>query len=155
MSLFFAIGFNSFSGRFNIFIYFLFFIFNLNKSPLGETGCLSNPYFLRTGFLGIQLFDSPFSQHSQLGYLLVTYSSLCNTCMTYRTPCHSIDHQVLPILTMCLCAHTYNHSQNIWGKLLVFMWNSEIQETFNFYFSAVFCYYQQNFFWGGRLSAKL
>ena len=39
------------------------------KTPLGETGCLSNPYFLLTGCLGIQFFDSPpLSQHSQLGY---------------------------------------------------------------------------------------
>ena len=28
-------------------------IFNLNKTLLGETGCLSNPYFLLTGYLGI------------------------------------------------------------------------------------------------------
>ena len=32
----------------------LLLIFNLNKTPLGETGCLRNPYFLLTGF-----FDSP------------------------------------------------------------------------------------------------
>ena len=34
-------------------------IFNLNKGesyPLAETGCLSNPYFLLTGCLGIQCF---------------------------------------------------------------------------------------------------
>ena len=31
-------------------------IFNLNKIPLGETGCLRNPYFLLTGCLGIQFF---------------------------------------------------------------------------------------------------
>ena len=45
--------------------------FNLKKTPLGETGCLSNPYFLLTGCLDIQFFDAPppFSQHSQLGYL--------------------------------------------------------------------------------------
>ena len=37
----------------------LLLIFNLNKTPLVETGCLSNPYFLLTGCLGIQFFDSP------------------------------------------------------------------------------------------------
>ena len=37
----------------------LLLIFNLNKTPLGETGCLSNPYFLLTGCLGIQSFNSP------------------------------------------------------------------------------------------------
>ena len=37
----------------------LLLIFSLNKTPLGETGCLSNPYFLLTGSSGIQFFDSP------------------------------------------------------------------------------------------------
>ena len=27
---------------------------------------------------------------------LVTYPSLCSTCVTYRTPSHGIGHQVLP-----------------------------------------------------------
>ena len=30
-----------------------------NKTPLRETGCLGNPYFLLTGCLGIQYFDLP------------------------------------------------------------------------------------------------
>ena len=30
-----------------------------NKTPLGETGCLANPYFLLTGCLAIQFFDLP------------------------------------------------------------------------------------------------
>ena len=33
-------------------------IFNLSKTPLGETGCLSNPYFLLTDCLDIQFFYS-------------------------------------------------------------------------------------------------
>ena len=37
----------------------LLLIFSLNKTPLGEAGCLSNPYFLLTGCSGIQFFDSP------------------------------------------------------------------------------------------------
>ena len=37
----------------------LLLIFNLNKIPLGEFGCLSNPYILLTGCLGIQFFDLP------------------------------------------------------------------------------------------------
>ena len=32
---------------------------NFNKTPLGETGCLGNLYFLLPGCLGIQFFDSP------------------------------------------------------------------------------------------------
>ena len=27
---------------------------------------------------------------------VVTYPSLCSTCVDYRTPCHAIGHQVLP-----------------------------------------------------------
>ena len=48
----------------------LLLIFNLYKTSLGETECLSNPYVLFTGCLGIQFFlFTPLSQHSQLGYL--------------------------------------------------------------------------------------
>ena len=67
---------------------------NVNKTSLGETGCLCNPYFLLTGCLGIQSFDSPPIPTVRL--LLVTYLSLCSTSVTYRTPCHSIGHSVLP-----------------------------------------------------------
>ena len=43
--------------------------FSLYKTPLGETGCLGNPYFLFTGCLSIQFFDSPhFSQYSLSGH---------------------------------------------------------------------------------------
>ena len=76
----------------------LLLIFNLNKIPLRKTGCLSNPYFLLTCCLGIQFFDSPptpFPTQS-VRLPLVTYPSLCSTCVTYRTPCHTIGHQVLP-----------------------------------------------------------
>ena len=47
----------------------LLLIFHLDKTPLGETGCLSNPYFLLTGSSSIQFFNHHLSQHSQLGYL--------------------------------------------------------------------------------------
>ena len=48
----------------------LLLTWNLNKAPLGKTGCLGNPYFLLTGCLVTQFFDSPqFSQHSYLGHL--------------------------------------------------------------------------------------
>ena len=70
--------------------------FLLDKTPLGETRCLSNPYFLLTGCLGIQfLIHSPFPTQS-VRLPLVTYPSLCSTCVTYRTLCHAIGHQVLP-----------------------------------------------------------
>ena len=74
----------------------LLLIFSLNKTPLGEIGCLSNPYFLLTGSSGIQFFDSPPFPTLSVRLPLVTYPSLCSTCVTYRTLCHVIGHQVLP-----------------------------------------------------------
>ena len=74
----------------------LLLIFSLNKTPLGETGCLSNPYFLLTGCSCIQFFDSPAFPTQSVRPPLVTYPSLCSTCVTYRTLCHAIGHQVLP-----------------------------------------------------------
>ena len=74
----------------------LLLIFNLNKTPLGETGCLSNPYFLLTGSSGIQFFNSPPFPNTVSWLSLVTYPSLCSACVTYRTLCHAIGHQVLP-----------------------------------------------------------
>ena len=41
---------------------------------------------IKTNFFSTQLLRLP----------LVTYRSLCSTCVTYRTPCHANDHQVLP-----------------------------------------------------------
>ena len=72
----------------------LLLIFNLNKTPLGETGCLNNPYFLLTDCLGIYFFYSPPFPVSRLP--LDTYPSLCSTCVTYRVLCHAIGFQVLP-----------------------------------------------------------
>ena len=74
----------------------LLLIFNLNKTPLGETGCLSNPYFLLTGSSGIQFFDSPPFPTQSFRLHLFTYPSLCSTCVTYRTLYYDIGHQVLP-----------------------------------------------------------
>ena len=73
----------------------LLLIFNLNKTSLGETGCLSNPYFLLTGCLGIQFFNLPPFSTESVRLPLVTYPSLRSTCVTCRTPCHGIGHQVL------------------------------------------------------------
>ena len=74
----------------------LLLIFSLYKTPLGETGCLSNPYFLLTGSSSIQFFDSPPFPTQSVRLPLVTYPSLCSTCVTYRTLCNAIGHQVLP-----------------------------------------------------------
>ena len=68
-----------------------------NKTTLGKTGCLFNPFFLLTGCLGIQFFDSTvlFLIHSN-SLPLITYASLCSTCVTYRALSHSMGHQLLP-----------------------------------------------------------
>ena len=65
----------------------LLLIFSLNKTPLGETGCLSS---------SIQFFNSPPFPTQSVRLPLVTYPSLCSTCVTYRMLCHTIGHQVLP-----------------------------------------------------------
>ena len=72
----------------------LLLTFSLCKTPLGETGCLDNPWLLLTGCLSIQLFDSSVTQSVRLP--MATYLSLCSTCVTYRTSCHAIGCQVLP-----------------------------------------------------------
>ena len=90
------------------------------KITLGETGYLGNPYFLLTGSLSIQFFDSPLPQSVRPP--MVTYPSLCSISVICRTSCHAIGHQVLPtqhylgkkrislgvrgILTMCLHSYT-------------------------------------------------
>ena len=64
------------------------------KTPLGETGCLGNPYFMFTGCLSIQFFSSLVRQSVRSP--MVTYPQLCNTCVTYGTSCHAITYQILP-----------------------------------------------------------
>ena len=59
------------------------------KTPLGETGCLGNPYF--SGCLS--LTPTPLTQSVRPP--VATYPSLCSTCATYGTPCHARGHQVL------------------------------------------------------------
>ena len=83
----------------------LLLIFSLNKTLLGEFGCLSKPYFLLTGSSGVQVFDSPPFPTPSVRPPLVTYPSPTPLvtytfgylpCVTYRTLCHAIGHQVLP-----------------------------------------------------------
>ena len=78
---------------------------NFNKTPLGETGCL-----------GILYFCLLVPRHPD-------FDSLCSNLVTYRTPCHVIDHTnafypyyypekqrislgMAVILSMCLSSHT-------------------------------------------------
>ena len=76
----------------------LLFFYALNKAPLGETGCLTSPYFF-TGCSNIKFFDSSLSPslfQSTASQATLAYSSLWRTCVTYRTSCCSIGDQVLP-----------------------------------------------------------
>ena len=79
----------------------LLLTFNLNKTPLGETGCLSNPYFLLTGCLSIQFFDSPPFPNTvnlaAVGYLPLTLQHLCDLQDTM--PCHWSPSASHPTLT--------------------------------------------------------
>ena len=61
-----------------------------DKTPLGETGCLSNLYVLFTGCSGIQFFNSPLSQHSSLGYpwLLTPHCAALVCDLQDAVPCH-------------------------------------------------------------------
>ena len=94
---------------------------NLNKTPLKETDCLSNLYYLLAaqalGFLIHSLL-----QTQSVRLQLVPCPSLCTPCVLYRMPCHTIGHQVVPtqlflgkqrislgvvsILRMCLYTHS-------------------------------------------------
>ena len=68
----------------------LLLIISLNGTPLEKIGCLGNPYFRHPVFW-FTLFPTKSVRLS-----LVTYPSLCITCMTYRIPSYAISHQVLP-----------------------------------------------------------
>ena len=68
-----------------------------NKIPLGETRCLGCPYF--TYWLPKHpVFWFTLTLTQSVGPPMVTYPSLCSLCVTYRTLCHAIGHQVLPAL---------------------------------------------------------
>lgn len=98
------------------------------------TGLRSNSTLSTFGFLIFSLFRDavflfthfhstvkvPLGNHS-VRLPLVTYPSLCSTCVTYLTPCHASDNQIIlaetfsrkaeaslqvsRILNMCFCSH--------------------------------------------------
>ena len=71
-----------------------FFVNKHYKTLLGETGCLGNLYF--TYWLPKHLvfwFTLTLTQSVRLP--MVTYPSLCSTCVTYEMLCHTRGHQVL------------------------------------------------------------
>ena len=70
----------------------LLLTFSLCKTPLGETGCLGNPYSLFYWLPTHPVFWFTPNTVSQTAYGYLP--SLYSTCMTYETSCHAISHQV-------------------------------------------------------------
>ena len=84
---------------------------SLCKTPLGETGCLGNPYF--TYWLPkhpVFWFTLTLTQSVRL--LMVAYPSLCSICVTYRTLCCAIGHKVLPNQPLPREAEDFPRSDN-------------------------------------------
>ena len=89
-------------GKVKIMSYFADFgqVKNFSKTPSRETGCLGNPYFLHTGCLGIQFFDSPYPNtvsHADFGYLPLSVQHLCD--LQHAMPCHWPPSASHPTLT--------------------------------------------------------
>ena len=95
--------------------------FSLYKTPLGETGCLWNPYFFTywlpkyPGFWFTPLFST-----QSVKPPLATYPWLCNTCVTYGMPCHAIGHQVLPTPAFNIMAHPSVSYRQVFRPILYF-----------------------------------
>ena len=91
---------------------------DLWRSPpaLSSTPILLVIYFSWLFRLPVFWFTSLFATQS-VRLPLVTYLSLCSTCITYRTPCHSIGHQMLPTQTLPREAEDFprggNHSKHV------------------------------------------
>ena len=79
---------------------------NLKDTSWGETGCLGNPYFLFTGYLGIQFYNSSFFQQSQLGYLWLPI--LHCPVLAWLT-----GHHAFPFVTKCFLPKLYTGKQII------------------------------------------
>ena len=72
----------------------LLFTLSIRKTPLGEPGCLGNPYFLLTGCLSIHFLIHPFFPPQSVRSPLATYPWLCRTCVIYQKP-------PTPLVTRC------------------------------------------------------
>ena len=83
----------AFSTALWLLIKWLLLTFNLNKTPVGETGPLLSTYWLlrHPVFLFISLFPT-----QSVRLPLITYPLLCSTCVTHGMACHAIGHQMLP-----------------------------------------------------------
>ena len=51
---------------------------------------------------------------------LVIYPWLCSTCVTYETPCHTIGHQVLPIIAFNVIPHPFVSYCQVFRPILYF-----------------------------------
>ena len=90
-----------------------------NKTPLGETGCLENPYF--TYWLSKHpVFWFTLTLTQSLRLPLVTYPWLCSPCVTYRTLCHAIGHQVLPTPAFDVILHPSVSYRQVFRPILSF-----------------------------------
>ena len=97
-----------------LFLRWLLLTFNLNKTPLGETRYLGNLYFLLTGGLGIQLFDSPFPNtvsQAMFCYLPLTVQHLCelqDTMPFHWSPSACFAYMTYFLPTMCFFSSFVN-----------------------------------------------
>ena len=84
-----------------------FDFYPVNKTPLGEIGCLNNPYFLLTGCLGIQFFDSPFPNTVSWDIYLLLPTLHC-AALAWLT-----EHHVIPLIIKCFSSNPYPGKQKI------------------------------------------
>ena len=70
--------------------------YTLNITPSGESGCLSNLYYLLAAQASSFLIHFLSRRQSVRPHLVASTTSLCSPCVTYGTSCHAIGHQVLP-----------------------------------------------------------
>ena len=92
----------------------------LRPVKISTSSELYRVYFRLPTFLNVQassfLIHPPFPTQS-VRLPLVTYPSLCSTCVTYRMPCHAIGHQALPTQPLPREAEDFprgdNHSKHM------------------------------------------
>ena len=84
--------------------------FKLYKTPLGETGCLDNPYFTYW-LLKHPVFWFTLTLTQSVRLPMVTYPSLWSPCVTYGTLCHVIGHQVLSTSASVIPHPSVNYCQ--------------------------------------------
>ena len=97
----------------------------LNKTCLGESGCLSNLYYLLAAQASNFLICS-LSRTQSIRPHLVASTSPCSPCVTYGRLCHSISHQVLPTQPLPREAQDFPRG----GKCLQLVYNMKVLNQF-------------------------